>query len=177
MIPAHSYQETQDKLERVFDRAMIKTLIIAGDLVETSAPCPRTRRDVRRLVSWLNERSVQLIWLRGNHDPATKPALPSSMIVDGWKIAHGDRPIGKSCAIFGHHHPSLRADGLRAPCFLAGPRTIVLPAFSPNAAGLDILSMRLPACFKREPLRCIAGMGEELLDFGCVEDLLRKVGR
>ena len=38
----------------------------------------------------------------------------------------------------------LKADGLTAPCFLVGPTTIVLPAFTPNAAGLPIGSAGMP---------------------------------
>ena len=77
--------------------------------------------------------------------------------------------------VFGHHHPSLKAGGLSAPCFLLGERTIALPAFSPNAAGLDVGSARLPKALRREPLRCVAGLGGTLLDFGPMDELIEKL--
>ncbi len=52
-----------------------------------------------------------------------------------------------------------------------GERTIALPAFSPNAAGLDIGSARLPKALRREPLRCVASLEELILDFGPVDAL------
>ena len=39
----------------------------------------------------------------------------------------------------------LRVAGHSAPCFLVGDGRIILPAFSGNAAGLDVASARLPA--------------------------------
>jgi metallophosphoesterase superfamily enzyme len=66
----------------------------------------------------------------------------------------------------------LRAEGLTAPCFLVGPSTIVLPAFTPNAAGLAVGSAGMPGSWTSEGLRCVAGMGEELLDFGPLPELM-----
>lgn len=177
MIPAHSLAETIAKLERLLARAPIARLIVAGDLVEAAGPCARTARDVLRLVAWLGGLGVALVWLKGNHDPPRRPALPSSIVVDGWTIAHGDRKLADGRVIFGHHHPAMRAEGLSAPSFLIGAETIALPAFSPNAAGLDVRSRRLPATFRREPLRCVAGLGAELLDFGPLKELAGTIVR
>ncbi len=174
-LPPHSLAETLAKLKSVLDRVKVGRLIVAGDLVETPKPCPRTARDVRSLVGWLSERGVTPLFLRGNHDPPRMPPLPSSIVLDGWTILHGDRVLPEGPCIFGHHHPALKADGLVAPCFLMGARTLALPAFSPNAAGLDVTSGRLPESLRREPLRCVAGLGGELLDFGPLASLVVKL--
>jgi metallophosphoesterase superfamily enzyme len=123
------------------------------------------------LIDWLADRGVSLVWLMGDHDPRRPSPLPLTCEVAGWTIGHGNRPISGRRLIFGHHHPVLRAGGLTAPCFLVGPKTIALPAFSPNAAGLNILSNQLPVPLRETPLRCVAGMGKELLDFGQVASL------
>ncbi len=177
MIPAHSLEETIARLTGLLARFPLRTLIVAGDLVESARPCPRTARDFRHLVGWLRDAGIEFRWVRGNHDPVRRPALPSSLGVGVWTITHGDRPIKADFAVFGHHHPSLKAGGLSAPCFLIGPKTIALPAFSPNAAGLDILSGGLPEALKRERLRCVASSGDELLDFGPWHELAAKLGR
>ena len=175
IIPQHSLTETLDKLTALVAHATIRRLVVAGDLVENRQPCARTARDVRGLVRWLRERAIEPVFLRGNHDPIRHPPLPSSMMLDGWTILHGDRALPDGPSIFGHHHPALKAGGLVAPCFLIGVRTIALPAFSPNAAGLDVSTGPLPQPLRREPLRCWAGLGGELLDFGLIAGLAEKL--
>src|SRR5262249_9840590 len=91
--------------------------------------------------------------------------------VDGWTIAHGHRTSRAVRLISGHHHPVLRVSGYLTPCFLVGPGRIILPAFSDNAAGLDLARGRLPAAWCRLGLRCLASTGSELLDFGPVTTL------
>ena len=84
----------------------------------------------------------------------------------GWTIGHGHRPIVGERVIFGHHHPCLAFEGRKAACILAGPRSIALPAFSSNAAGLDVRGWDLPDTWRGDPPRCYAGLGGVLLDFG-----------
>ncbi len=173
VVPPHSLDETIVKLTNLLDRAEIARLVVAGDLVESPHLCPRTARDVLRLFAWLRERGVEPVWVRGNHDPNRDQ--PTSLVIDGWDVRHGDRALPKGPCVFGHHHPALKAGGLSAPCFLVGERTIVLPAFSTNAAGLDVAGKTLPNALNREPLRCIAGLGGTLLDFGPMDELVAKL--
>jgi hypothetical protein len=173
VVPSHSLDETIAKLTSLFDRAEITRLVVAGDLVESPRFCPKTSRDVLRLFAWLKDRNVDPVWVRGNHDPSRDQ--PTSLVLDGWDVRHGDRALPKGRCIFGHHHPALKAGGLSAPCFLVGETTIALPAFSPNAAGLNVVGTPLPKALAREPLRCLAGLGGTLLDFGQIGDLVAKL--
>lgn len=175
-LPAHSLAETLARLTTLLKRASIDRLVVAGDLVESAAPCARMANDVRVLIAWLEDRGVTLVWLMGDHDPRRPSSLALTCVVAGWTIGHGNRPIAGDRLIFGHHHPVLRMEGLTAPCFLVGPKTIALPAFSPNAAGLNILSTSLPEPLREKSLRCVAGMGLELLDFGPVSTLRERFG-
>jgi putative SbcD/Mre11-related phosphoesterase len=183
-VPSHSLEETRARLSTVLARAAIARLIVAGDLVESARPCQRTAGDVRRLIDWLGSRGVTLVVLEGNHDrsrlvndrASRGTRLAASCIVDGWTIAHGLRPIDGERTISGHHHPILRAKGIAAPCFLAGPGRIVLPAFSVNAAGGDVVTGPIPREWTGESLRCIASTGSELLDFGPLPALRRARG-
>jgi putative SbcD/Mre11-related phosphoesterase len=173
VLPAHSLRETLAKLSSLLARASLKRLIVAGDVVESSAPCAPTARDVNTLAEWLRAREVELVCLRGNHDPSCRPAWPWTVDVAGWTIAHGHRAISGERLVFGHHHPVLRAGGASAPCFLVGDDLIALPAFSANAAGWNVTVGTLPPVFRRRTVRCVAGVGAELLDFGPI-DLLRR---
>jgi putative SbcD/Mre11-related phosphoesterase len=170
-LPAHSLAETLARLARLLDRAPVARLVVAGDLVESSRPCRRTARDVAALTRWLADRGVELIALAGNHDPSRRPPLPATFEVAGWTVGHGHRPLDAPRTVSGHHHPVLRAPGVCAPCFLVGPSSIILPAFSPNAAGVGLTA--LDPSLPMASSRCVASSGVELLDFGPVPDLLR----
>jgi putative SbcD/Mre11-related phosphoesterase len=183
-IPAHSLAETVTKLDSLLARGPVERLVVAGDLVESARPCLHTAEEVTRLIRWLLERGVRLVLLRGNHDqcvgamagPGFGPneralLLPSQLDVAGWSIAHGHLPTSARRLIMGHHHPVLRVGGRPAPCFLAGECRIILPAFSNNAAGLDLASGRSPRSWRRHSLRTLVSTGTEVLDFGPLETL------
>ncbi len=184
-VPAHSLAETLKKLERLLERTPVDRLVVAGDLVETSRPCTRTAADLARLARWLTERCVRLVLIEGNHDRGVAgmarkaglgagvpaPVLQSYLLVAGWTIVHGHRLVAAARLISGHHHPVLRISGHSAPCFLVSEGRIILPAFSGNAAGLDVASARLPDGWLRSSLRCLASTGGDLLDFGPLKTL------
>jgi putative SbcD/Mre11-related phosphoesterase len=165
-VPAHSLAETLDKLSGLLARAAVDRLVVAGDLVESPRPCRRTAADVANLTRWLADRGVSLVALEGNHDPRRVPPLPATLEVAGWTIAHGHRPIAAPRTITGHDHPVLRAGGYTVPCFLVGPSAIVLPAFSPNAAGCQVASEAVPKAWSDASLRCVVVGDGECLDFG-----------
>jgi uncharacterized protein len=186
-VVAHSLDETLARLSPVLGRAGLARLIVAGDLVESPRPCPRTSADVRRFRAWLAARGVSLLVVEGNHDRSLLLSsrgisglahpLPATCAVAGWTIGHGHRPLTGSRTISGHHHPVLRCAGTAAPCFLVGPGRIVLPAFSSNAAGCDVASASVPEDWRTIPLHCIASTGCELLDFGPIPALRRRLRR
>jgi putative SbcD/Mre11-related phosphoesterase len=187
-VIAHSLDEAVARLSLVLNRAVISHLVVAGDLVESSRPCPRTSDDVRCLRTWLTARDVDLLVVEGNHDRAVLPPfshtsapvagpLPAFCTVAGWSIIHGHDPLAAPHIISGHHHPVLWCEGTAWPCFLVGPGRIVLPAFSSNAAGCDVASAALPTDWCAIPLRCVASTGSELLDFGPIPALRRRLRR
>jgi hypothetical protein len=176
-LPAHSLAETLEKLSRLLARASIDRLVVAGDLVESPRPCRRTVADLAQLSRWLADRGVSLVALAGNHDPRRLPPLPESMEVAGWTIAHGHRPVAAPRTITGHEHPVLRAGSLAAPCFLVSPKAIVLPAFSPNAAGCNVAAESVPAAWRDASFSCLVSSGSECLDFGPRDELRRRLLR
>jgi metallophosphoesterase superfamily enzyme len=119
----------------------------------------------------LAARGVALVALAGNHDATRVCGRPETLEVAGWTIGHGHRPLASPKTITGHLHPALRTGRLTAPCFLVGPARIVLPAFSPNAAGVSVISGAFVAVGRDRSLRCVAGAGERLLDFGPLHEL------
>ena len=120
----------------------------------SSSPCalvPEPRQISPGWWDWLKARRVRLVLLKGNHDRSVGVRTSLQARRRPWPRPGGESagglrlddrtwslPVSARCLITGHHHPGLRVSGRTAPCFLAGPNRIILPAFSSNAAGLDI---------------------------------------
>ena len=175
MVPAHSLRETLSSLAMLLDRVTISRLIVAGDLVESPLPCRRTAADLRALADWTTARGVEFLRVLGNHDSQHGRHAPLTIEVGGWTIAHGHRPIQASRTITGHDHPMLRVGRTSARCLLVGPSMIVLPAFTHNAAGLNVVQSPVPERWSGKALRCWAGTGDRLLDFGMIDDLYSRL--
>jgi putative SbcD/Mre11-related phosphoesterase len=175
VVPAHSLAETLAAVGRLFDRTEIDRLVVAGDLVESGRRCFRTSSDLKALRAWLAARAVELVPLLGNHDSQRHPRLPLTLEVGGWTIGHGHRPIDATRTITGHDHPIFRAGGTSARCFLVGPSEFVLPAFSSNAAGLNVAQGPTPKRWRGRGFRCWASSGTRLLDFGPIDDLATRL--
>lgn len=126
-------------------------LIFLGDLVHAPRPGPQERQAIEEILSELSTRT-SLLAVLGNHDRAFDRDFPWLGIptTDHWETetllaVHGDRraEAGNRVLIVGHHHPALclsDAAGARqkVPVFVATDKAVVLPAFSPFAAGVDI---------------------------------------
>lgn len=174
-LPAHSLRETIAKLDALLGRAEVDRLIVAGDLVESPRRCPRTEADLASLYGWLQQRGVELVPILGNHDPQGSRRVPDRIEVHGWTIYHGHRQVRADRTISGHHHPVLRSGSVNAPCFVVGNDSIVLPAFTPNAAGMPIGSAAMPLEWVRPDARCMATLGGEILDFGPLRSLIGRL--
>jgi uncharacterized protein len=119
----------------------IQQLIVAGDLFEHGFD--PTICD--QLLDALASLRIRLLGLTpGNHDRGIDkaagdlPIFPSGFDLHGWHICHGDQPVESSQAVMGHLHPALRWKSRKSPCFLARGRRLILPAYSLDAAGVDI---------------------------------------
>ncbi|MBV9123606.1 MAG: phosphoesterase, partial [Planctomycetes bacterium] len=78
-----------------------------------------------------------------------------------WRVLHGDRTTPPGSVVLGHFHPCLRWRGITAPCFLTGKDRLLLPAFSTDAAGVNVLHNPR---WQRD--RCQVIAGDEVLDLG-----------
>lgn len=98
--------------------------------------------------NFLRASSTPVTILSGNHDrrwrrPDAPAELPTSLRRAGFFMHHGDLPLAApdgDVEITGHHHPAMAwNDGaggrLKLPALVASKRRLILPAFSPWAAG------------------------------------------
>jgi metallophosphoesterase superfamily enzyme len=144
----------------------VRRLVIAGDLFEAGPKADV----VAELLAWLADRNVELAAVvPGNHDRGLTghavsglPLFPDGCDVGGWHVVHGDGDVPQGPTVQGHEHPCVRwSERLAAPCYLIGAERLVLPAFSPDAAGVNVLRQRRWAAY-----RCGVIVGDEVLDFG-----------
>jgi putative SbcD/Mre11-related phosphoesterase len=166
VIPTHTLSEMFTRLEAILALTPIERLIVAGDLVE-SHRCRQTRTDVEKLRRRLASQGVRLDLIGGNHDGENLGA-PWTEVGD-WTIGHGHHAFPGRCRIIGHLHPVLKLAGVTAPCFVVRASTIILPAFSSNAAGIDARRLAPPGWLPTEPARYVAALDGELFDFGALQ--------
>jgi metallophosphoesterase superfamily enzyme len=165
-VPASSVETDLAPLRPVLTRWAVRRLVIAGDLFEAGP-----RADVTaELLAWLSAAGVELFGVvPGNHDRGLAqrrdlglPLCPDGCDVGGWRVVHGDAAAPSGPTVQGHEHPCVRwSERLAAPCYLIGPDRLVLPAVSPDAAGVNVLRQPRWAAF-----RCGVLVGDEVLDFG-----------
>jgi metallophosphoesterase superfamily enzyme len=150
-IPWRSVEEEMEPLVIAAGTHDIRAVIVAGDLFERgfdAALC-------RQWLDVLHRLKIRFAGLvPGNHDfgfhtngtrsvPATRaplPLFPNGYDLAGWRIRHGDKPSEDEKAVTGHWHPALRRKGRKVPCFLTRGQHLILPAFSLDAAGVDVHS-------------------------------------
>ncbi len=172
-LPDFGGDDTRGALEALASRAGVRRLVIAGDLLEDGR-CPEA---LEEFLDWLPRAGIELTGVvPGNHDrgfPACDRPLPlhaDGLEVGGWRIVHGDGPLPSGGIIHGHVHPCLRwGNGILAPCYLVNRRRIILPAFSRDAAGVNVLGVAAWRSY-----RCWVPAGDRVLDFGTVGALARK---
>ncbi len=172
-VPRADLPSLLKPLRRMVQTLSVRRLVIAGDLFE-AGPAPAL---VRALLDFLTEAGLELAGvIPGNHDRGLSgemlPLCPEGLSLGGWHVVHGDRALPAGPVVQGHEHPCLRWKGLTAACYLMGPGRLVLPAFSGDAAGVNVLGQTRWAGF-----RCGVIAGEEVLDFGQVDDLPGRLQR
>jgi uncharacterized protein len=143
---------TWPKLESLINELEPEHIVILGDVVHAPRPAPGERELVEQVLGTLAARA-ELTLVLGNHDRGFVrdfPDLPvrvcQTWATDGILAVHGDRPAAvaeRGLTLLGHYHPALgvvddAGASQRIPVFLSSEKGLVLPAFSPFAAGYDV---------------------------------------
>jgi putative SbcD/Mre11-related phosphoesterase len=152
LLPLGTPSEDLARLESLLADYPIRELVLLGDIVHTAAPVEPLRDLLSALLAFETRFNLHIRWIAGNHDRhlprlTNRWRLPihllSGHIAGGFHFIHGDTPPPTSDSPFyvmGHEHPSVilragPATSAKCPAFLAAPTLLVLPAFSPWAAG------------------------------------------
>jgi metallophosphoesterase superfamily enzyme len=164
-VPVRSIADELEPLRLSLSTEGIHRLVFAGDLFEDA----RHQRDemVEELLAWLADHGFELAAVvPGNHDrglgKSALPLQPGGVTLGRWQVIHGDRERPAGAVVQGHEHPYLRwRPGVEGPCYLAAVDHLILPAYSADAAGVNVLRGRKWAAY-----RCCVIAGEQVLDFG-----------
>lgn len=166
LLPVAADDGTIRRLRELVDDYRPDEVMVLGDVVHGfAAPAPVTD-ELRRLAAEIGERA-RLRLLTGNHDQWLPELLAKAglaitaerthsctphLLLHGHVLDGEPAPGGR--VIFGHEHPSIVlaagvATQARCPCFLIADDAVVLPAFSPWAAGTNALEKEFMSPYAR----------------------------
>ena len=178
--------QSREKLAALLEELSPQEVVFLGDLVHAPRPADQERAFIEETLRYIAKLAPITI-VRGNHDRAFARDFPNLglTIIEEWRAGnlvaiHGDRPYiaqPNETVIAGHLHPSLSIEDaagvkLRVRVFLIGDGLIILPAFSPFAAGLDLsrgLSPKLQQLLKNRKIQAVAATGKRTLLLGPLE--------
>ncbi len=168
LLPIAAPEDTIDRLAALAAEYQPEQVILLGDIVHRAVPVPALREQLASLCSRLGFTAIR--WIAGNHDRDLAALLPGvriepEILIGPHLLTHGAEEKSAAAArtlarvktgrlIMGHEHPAIRVhDGVttsvKCPCFLAGPRILILPAFSPWSAGSNIRATQFLSAFAR----------------------------
>jgi metallophosphoesterase superfamily enzyme len=192
-VPDNELAEQMLPLRRALQRHGLRRLVVAGDLFEDHC----CQDAIAQFRTWISQHAIEMVALvPGNHDVAssersslgTHTLRGNEVVLGDWSVVHGDGLLPDGPVVHGHEHPYLRwspsnrtfrprgrydriaSYRIEGPCYLAGGNRLILPAFSNEAAGVNILSGR-----RWRNYRCYVAAEDRVLDVGEVATLRRRL--
>lgn len=136
LLPIWGDDEIESRLDALVAEYSPAEMLWLGDVVHAAEGGARAERFVR-------ESRVPVTLLAGNHDRRWRGAGAATARRGNYFFHHGDGapavPAG-AIEVIGHHHPAASwgdnaGSRLKLPALIASSRRLILPAFSPWAAG------------------------------------------
>lgn len=136
LLPWWGDDEIETQLDSLVTAYQPAEMLWLGDVVHAAAGSARAE-------AYLRASRVPVTLLAGNHDRCWPTARERSSRRENFFFHHGDGapviPAG-ALEIVGHHHPAVSwgdaaGSRLKLPALIASPTRLILPAFSPWAAG------------------------------------------
>jgi uncharacterized protein len=161
-IPRIQFDLIKKRLEKIFEKIVVNTVIINGDLKHEFGIINKQEwNDSLSILDYIQTKCKKIILVKGNHDLVLGPIANKRNIefVDYYTIGyicilHGNKIILDSLnykvLIIGHEHPAIslkeEAKTEKYKCFLRGKYNnktlIVMPSFNMLNEGSDVLNER-----------------------------------
>lgn len=157
LLPWWGDEEIEQRLEALVRDYQPVEMLWLGDVVHAAEGGARAEAFLRRS-------AVRITALAGNHDRRWRGASETRTTRGRYFFHHGDAAcaVPADCIeVIGHHHPAISwTDGagssLKLPALVVGESRLVLPAFSPWAAGAPWTSERNETLWAVAPTRIFA---------------------
>ena len=193
LVPRFQTKEIMELLEKMVGEVKPIKIILNGDVKhEFGKALKQEWREVMEVIDFLQKSGMEVIIVRGNHDPILAPIIERRgvKIVKEYRVrdilvVHGDKIVDVSKEvkriIVGHEHPAItiREGGKREKykCFLRGKwrgrEVIAVPSFNPLLEGTDVLKENVLSPFLEEVMKFevyVVSRGE-VFYFGKVKDV------
>lgn len=145
-VPGGTTAENLAALDALIERHGARQIVFLGDFLHAKAAhAPATQG---ALLAWRRRHPpLRLTLVRGNHDRhAGDPAdelgiwlVDEPFTLGPFSFCHHPDKAAPGYVLAGHVHPvyvlATRFDALRLPCFVAGPRRMILPSFGSFTGG------------------------------------------
>lgn len=136
LVPWWGDDEIETQLHALLEDYQPAEMIWLGDIVHAAEGGARAE-------AFMRASSTPVTLVAGNHDRRWRAPTTRSLTRGNYFFHHGDQTpeVPASCLeVVGHHHPAVSwGDGagsrLKLPALVVSARRLVLPAFSPWAAG------------------------------------------
>lgn len=137
LLPIWGDDEIDARLRSLLADYAPAEMIWLGDVVHAAEGGARAEQ-------FLRTTPVPVTLIAGNHDRRWQVASLRSLVRGRFHFHHGDQiialPAGATVELVGHHHPAASwgdnaGSRLKVPALVASARRLILPAFSPWAAG------------------------------------------
>ncbi len=181
LVPRFQTKEMIRLLSEMIEKVRPSKVVLNGDVKHEFGRVLRGEwREVLEVIDFLQKQGLEVIIVRGNHDPILQPivSLRGVKIVTEYRrgdilIVHGDELVEKERLdgvrriIIGHEHPAItiREGGKREKykCFLKGKwkggdgkgirretEIIAVPSFNPLLEGTDVLKEEVLSPFLKK---------------------------
>ena len=148
-VPRGTTTQNLAELDALMAQHDVAHIMFLGDFLHARAA--HAVATVAAMLAWrLRHPTLKLILVRGNHDrhagdPAASLAIDmvdEPHVIGPFAFCHHPDIATDGYALAGHIHPSYllatRFDALRLPCFVVGPKRMILPSFGAFTGGFLI---------------------------------------
>ncbi|HEY1043043.1 MAG TPA: ligase-associated DNA damage response endonuclease PdeM [Telluria sp.] len=148
-VPRGTTTQNLDALDQLLAAYPATRIVFLGDFLHSRAA--HAKATLAAMVEWrARHPALSLVLVRGNHDlHAGDPAAVLGIEMEDepyaagpFAFCHHPDIAANGYVLAGHVHPvfriSTRLESVRLPCFVAGPRRMILPSFGAFTGGYVI---------------------------------------